>query len=138
MRGAPTEATSNAPPGGDRISGVKKHTPITPYFFQILTILRLLGENFFGFFTKIGMTCFFILSPRKLKTRTLVISPASVIRIISRGLKPAAGPSSGGKIDLRQASKYKPRYFNNSAAILKNHNNVGNVNCQQDNTRWRA
>ncbi len=46
-----------------------------------------------------------IFSPKKLKMSTEVMSPATVIAIISKLLMPAAGPSKGGNIDFRHASK---------------------------------
>ena len=54
---------------------------------------------------KIGMILFFILSPRIVKRKTLVIKPATVIIMISRLDIPAAGPNKGGNIDFRQARR---------------------------------
>ena len=76
-----------------------------PYFFQIRTIRLLFFVNLFGDFMNIGSTFFFMRSPRMVKKKTLVIKPATVIRIISKFDMPAAGPSNGGNIDLRQANK---------------------------------
>lgn len=45
LRGLPKLVRTMVPPMGVNISGVRKAIPLIPYFFQMVTNLRVLGEK---------------------------------------------------------------------------------------------
>jgi hypothetical protein len=101
----PKEISNKVPPKGVRKMGVRNAMPTFPYLPQIETILLFFDENFgLGLFL-LSAKIFLNLIPMKLNTVTLDIMPATVTRIVSIILYPAAEASTGPAINLNQQRK---------------------------------
>lgn len=85
------ELTANiVPPIGVNKSGVSAATPIKPNFLQMVTNLRLLGENVFRFLKNLCVIFSRIQFPKNVNSNTTVIIPATVTSIVTINGKPAA------------------------------------------------
>jgi hypothetical protein len=101
----PNETRINVPPIGVRKIGVANAIPISPYFFQRVTIDldRLLKTGLF--FLILNARKDLIRKPSIVNKRTLVIIPETLTRIISQKPYPAADPRTGPAINLKRQRK---------------------------------
>jgi hypothetical protein len=104
--GLPELTASMVPPIGVRKRGVNAATPTSPYLVQIATNFLLLPENLLCFFENLLVMFFRIHSPKKVKSKTTVIIPATVVKIVVTKFSPDAYPITGPNINFSILQKY--------------------------------
>ena len=104
--GLPELTASIVPPMGVKKMGVKAATPTSPYLVQMATNFLLLTENLLCFFENLLVMFRLIHSPKKVNSKTTVIMPATVIKIVVTKFSPKAYPITGPNINLSILQKY--------------------------------
>lgn len=103
--GVRKEVSSKVPPMGVRITGLSAATPITPYFLQIVTNLRLRIVNLLRFLKSLSSIRSLRNVPRYVNNVTLDIMPSIVTTMVVSNEKPAAYPPTGPAINLSMVNK---------------------------------
>ena len=104
-RGLPKLVSRIVPPIGVNNSGVRKVTPMRPYFFQIKTNLLFLFVNTFFRLKNLFNTFSRSIRPRKVKSKTLLIVPETVTNTVPTKLNPLAYPNVGPAMNFSMVSK---------------------------------
>lgn len=97
----PKETNIRVPPTGVSTNGVIRAIPISPYFFHSLTTVLFFFEKTGLFLENLSLRKSLNFLPNRVKTNTLDIVPATVIKIVSNTEYPAADPKRGPAINLK-------------------------------------